>query len=174
MRTRSVGWGLLAGALGGAIGTVVLNLFQQLSIESSRAVEHHPEKPNSVTAQQQDLLKTFEKAHTRTSQSFASAVGRPLTDEQGKAAAPAAEFGFGIVCAAVYGALAEYIPPITAGFGSLYGASLFVGAAEAVLPAIGFIPPPSDRTAVQHAGGLSGNIVYGVCTEAVRRALRGR
>ena len=131
-----------------------------------------PATQASVTGQQEQLLKSFEQAHTRTAVDLANTAGKPLSAAQRREAAPVTEFAFGIACAAVYGAVAEYLPAATTGFGGVYGAVLFTGASEIVLPAIGYVAPPSGRTFVQHAGGLSGNVVYGICTEAVRRLLR--
>jgi putative membrane protein len=172
-RRKSILRGGLAGALGGALGTVVLNVFQTASLEGTRAAEKGLGRDTTTARQQEQLLGTFKNAHMQAAGDVAAVAGVTLHTEQKEKAAPVVEFAFGIGCAAVYGALAEYLPFLTAGYGSLYGGSLFVGAAEAVLPALHYVPPVTGRTAVQHAGGLSGNIVYGVCTEAVRRWMRG-
>ncbi len=103
---------------------------------------------------------------------MAGAAGVTLSPSQKAKAAPVTEYVFGIVCGGVYGMIAEYVPLATAGFGTTYGAVLFTGASEVVLPALGMVPLPQDRTPVQHLGGLSGNIVYGAVTEGVRRLLR--
>ena len=49
------------------------------------------------------------------------------------------EFAFGVFCAALYGASAEYISALTTGFGNTYSAVLFTGASGIVLPAIRFV-----------------------------------
>lgn len=164
--------GFLAGAVGGAIGTVVLNLFQTASLKGTSLAEDRLSNSKRFTAQQQQLLKSFEKAHTQTAQAVAHAVGTSIPRSQRDNAALATEFAFGILCAGVYGALAESLPVVTAGFGSVYGATLFAGASEVVLPAINLVPSPTRRTPTQHLGGLAGNVVYGLTTEAVRRLLR--
>ncbi len=164
---------MLAGAVGGALGTAVLTVFQKGSLEGTRLAEDHTATHHKYTKQQSELSRSFEQAHVKAVESLAEAVGTELPPEHRKAAAPAMEFAFGIVCAALYGAAAEYLPVVTAGFGGVYGAVLFAGASEVVLPAIGFVAPPQNRTPVQHVGGLSGNVVYGVVTEVVRRSLRG-
>lgn len=164
--------GLFAGAIGGAVGTLVLNTFQTASLKGTKAIENKLPGSNTYTDQQTNLLKQFDKAHAKTAKVAADAAGQHLTPGQSKQAVPLVEFAFGIVCGAVYGALAEYVPSVTSGFGTTYGAALFTGASEVVLPALGWVPQPAERTPVQHLGGLSGNVVYGAVTEATRRLLR--
>ena len=167
---RSLLKGALAGAIGGALGTVVLNLVQSGSLEGTRKVEDLTGTGHQYSEEQKQLLGMYEQAHVAT----AEAAGAKVPAEKRQPVAMGVEFAFGIVCAAVYGAMAEYVSAVTLGFGGVYGAALFAGASEVVLPAIRFVPSPADRTAVQHVGGLTGNVVYGVVTEATRRLLRPR
>lgn len=165
---RSMVKGALAGALGGVLGTIVLNLVQKGSLEGTRKAEDLAKTDHRYTEEQEQLLGMFEKAHVKT----AEAMGTSVPADKREPVSMGVEFAFGVICAAAYGALAEYLPPVTVGFGSVYGAVLFTGASELVLPAIHFVPSPKARTAVQHLGGLSGNVVYGITTEAARRLLR--
>ncbi len=164
--------GALGGALGGAIGTIVLNAFQTSSLKATEALEGKLGIDKTYSKQQKALLKMFEEAHARTADAVAGVAGVNLTRKQRKAGVPVTEFAFGILCAGMYGALAEYLPAVTAGAGTVYGAALFTGASIVVLPAIGYVPSPQDRTPVQHVGGLAGNILYGAVTERVRRLFR--
>ena len=171
-KSRSVTMGFLAGALGGAIGTVVLNAFQTSSLKATEALEKKLDAAKTYSEQQKSLLAMFEKAHTRTAEAVTNAAGVNLTRKQQKVAASVTEFAFGIVCASVYAAFAEYLAAVTAGAGTMYGATLFAGASIVVLPLIGYVPTPQDCTPVQHFGGLVGNMAYGAVTEKVRRILR--
>ena len=171
-KSRSALKGFMAGAIGGALGTLVLNVFQKASLEGTRVAEKKIAGTTKYTQQQEKLLENFEKAHNETAEEAARAVGIDFSAEQHPRAAMITEFAFGILCAGVYGALAEFVPSVTAGFGTVYGSVLFAGASEVVLPAIGFVPSPAARTPVQHVGGWSGNVVYGASTEGVRRLLR--
>ena len=45
MSRKSLLLGAMAGALGGAIGTLVLNVFQKASVETTRALEANPGDP---------------------------------------------------------------------------------------------------------------------------------
>lgn len=170
--SKNLGKGFLAGAIGGAFGTAILTAFQVGSLEGTRVVEERVSGDTKYTDEQEQLLQGFEKAHTKTAEVVAGAVGAKLSSGQKKHAAPVVEFAFGILCGGIYGALAEVLPQVTAGFGTIYGAVLFTGASEVVLPALGWVPPVDARTPVQHLGGLAGNVVYGACTEAGRRLSR--
>ena len=111
---RSLALGFLAGALGGAVGTIVLNVFQTSSLKATQAAESKFDLNSSYGEQQEALLGMFEEAHTRTADVVAGAVGLDLTRKQRRAAAPITEFAFGILCAGAYGAVAEYLPAVTA------------------------------------------------------------
>lgn len=161
--------GSFAGAVGGALGTFVLNLVQKASLEGTRKVENVVPDKHKYTGQQERLLDVFGQAHVATAQ----ALGVRVHPGDREKTAATVEFAFGILCGALYGALAEYQPAVTSGVGSVYGAVLFTGASEIILPVIGFVPSPADRTPIQHVGGLAGNVVYGITTETVRRRLRG-
>ncbi len=168
--TRSAAKGFLAGAIGGAVGTLVMTVFQKGSLEGTRAAEKKIGRGKRYTREQEHLLKGFEKAHVRTAEALGVRV--PLGRKEWTATL--VEFGFGMVCGGVYGAMAEYVPSVRAGFGAAYGATLFSGASEIVLPALEWVATPQDRTVVQHVGGLAGNVVYGAVTEGVRLGVRRR
>lgn len=170
----SVGKGFVAGVIGGLVGTAVLTVFQKASLEGTRALEDSLGNGKKYTREQEQLLKGFEKAHTKTAEVAAGAAGLRLSRQAKKAAPMAVEFAFGALCGGVYAALVELAPQAAAGFGTVYGAALFAGASEVVLPALGWVNSPADRTPVQHLGGLSGNVVYGAVTEATRRVLRSK
>lgn len=171
-KRRNALLGFLAGAAGGAVGTVALTVFQTATLKGTEVLEQNTDLSYRYSREQRGLQRMFEKAHMQTADAVATAAGTSLSFRQKEIAAPVTEFAFGILCAGVYGAAAEYVPGITAGYGTLFGATLFGGASELVLPAIGFVPPPKERTAVHHLGGLAGNVVYGAVTEAMRRLLR--
>ena len=170
--SKSIPKGLLAGLVGGAVGTLVLNLFQTASLKGTAVAEKQIGNGGKYTREQEGLLQGYEKAHTITAVQVAGAAGIRLSGKQQHNSPQLVEYAFGALCGGIYGALAEVLPEVTAGFGTVYGATLFTGASEIVIPALGWIDPPGKRTPVQHLGGLAGNVVYGATTEAVRRLLR--
>ena len=170
--STSIPKGLLAGLIGGALGTLVLNLFQTVALKGTQVAEKQIGNGGNYTKEQEGLLKGYERAHTIAAIQVAGAAGIRLSRRQRLRSPQIVEYAFGTMCGGVYGALAEVLPEVTAGFGTIFGATLFTGASEIVIPALGWIDPPGKRTPVQHLGGLAGNIVYGATTEAIRRLLR--
>ncbi len=170
--SESIAKGFLAGLVGGIVGTAVLTVFQLASLKATRLAEDQIGTGEKYTREQEGLLKGFERAHTITAEKLANAAGVNLSRKQRRNSPMVVEFAFGTLCAGIYGSLAEVIPAITAGAGTVYGATLFTGASEIVLPALGWVDAPAKRTPVQHLGGLAGNVIYGAATEAVRRLLR--
>ena len=129
-KSRSALKGFMAGAVGGALGTLVLNVFQRASLEGTRVAEKELAGNTKYTEQQEQLLQTFEKAHNETAEGAARAVGVGFSAKQHPGTAITTEFAFGILCAGIYGALAEFVPSVTAGFGTVYGSVLFAERAK--------------------------------------------
>ena len=99
-------------------------------------------------------------------------LGRRLNSREKRLAGPAVHYLFGAGAGAVYGALVDRRPEWRGGlrFGeTVWLASDFLG-----LPLLG-LAPPQWRTPVEvHLRGAASHVPYGVATEAVRGALRGR
>lgn len=72
---------------------------------------------------------------------------------------------------ALYGLLAETFPPLRAGAGTLFGATLYVGAHGIAVPALGLAPSPAKHRVAQEAPELAAHLVYGLATETIRRVL---
>ncbi|GAC1365260.1 MAG: hypothetical protein NVSMB3_13830 [Acidobacteriaceae bacterium] len=171
-RGASAWKGFVAGAIGGAVATAALDVFQRLSLEGTRKGEDLAGGPHIYTGQQEEQLALYEYAHAEVAERVAKTASLRLSASQQKALAPVVHYGFGALCGGVYGLLAEIWPGVTAGFGTAFGGSLFVSASEAVLPAMGLMPAPSDTPPLLHAGGWAAHAVYGAGTEAVRRVVR--
>ena len=73
---------------------------------------------------------------------------------------------------AVYGAAAEFSSEITSGAGLPFGALIWLGADEGVVPLLGLSKSPTEYPLSIHAYALASHLVYGLTTEAVRRAVR--
>ncbi len=171
--SRASAWkGFAAGAAGGLLATVVMDAFQKASIESTRATEKAAGSGQRLTEEQEQQLGNYEKAHSQVVDRVADAAGASLTASQKKVAAPATHYIFGALAGGVYGLLAEYWKPATFGFGTAFGASLYLGASEAVLPSLDLLPTPAETPAFLHVGGLLAHAVYGASTEGVRLLVR--
>ena len=81
-------------------------------------------------------------------------------------------FIFGGATGAVYGAIAEVAPIVTAGYGSAFGFVLQFFTHESLVPAAGLDVPPWKQPLREHTSEFFTHILYGVATEAVRRYLR--
>ena len=71
---------------------------------------------------------------------------------------------------ALYGALSEYTGKVRAGAGTAFGVTLFAGADELALPALGLAEWESAPSS--HIYGLTSHIVYALSSQLMRRALR--
>lgn len=147
-RQRSVVKGALAGLMGGLAGAGAKLVAE--GIFPPRTVGQTP--PSVVLAEQ--------------------VAGRPLDSTEKKLALESIHWAFGAVAGAVYGAMVEYEPSLGAWKGAAFGIALNKMTHESLFPKMGLSvdtkgQPPRDRISewVSHA-------VYGVVTDAVRRAAR--
>jgi putative membrane protein len=101
-----------------------------------------------------------------------SVAGITLSKEQKKTAGPVVYYVFGAAMGALYGALMEHKHGFSAADGAVWGAALFVGADEVVVPALGLSEPPTKYPLALHASALTAHLVYGLTTEVVRRKTR--
>lgn len=165
--------GFVAGTVGGLVATFGMDLFQKIALEGTRKAEDVAGSGHPLTRQQEAQLGRYEQAHIETADRLAGAIADGgLSTSQQKVAAPAMHYAFGALCGGVYGLLAEYWRPVTFGYGTAFGVSLFAGASEAVLPALNLLPTPAETPALLHGGGLAAHAVYGAGTEGMRRLIR--
>ena len=165
--------GFLAGALGGLLGTLALDLFKQALEKSTRTAADAAGRAPTLAGQQARQTVNYHQAHAQTARALTrAATGEDLTPHQRAVATPLTHYAFGALCAGVYGILAEYHPVLTAGHGTAFGASLFVATNESVLPALGLLPPSTETPAILHAEGLASHALYGAVAETTRALIR--
>jgi hypothetical protein len=173
---RSAWKGLLAGAAGGLVGTIVMTQFQngwQKTAEKRRFGDIR-------NGQTRSRARTSEEKEDRTMKAagkLARATGRELTHEQSKQASPWVHYGFGTAMGALYGMAMETSPRAVRAqripfFGSLFGSALFLGADEMAVPALELAEASESPTS--HLYGWASHLVYGLTTEFVRRRVRSR
>lgn len=150
--------GLLAGAVGGLVGTAVMTgaqLALQRVLPGGQAGGGGPNPTEEVA------------------DAVARAVHRrPLGPRARAAGGNVVHFAFGTTMGAVYGLAAELLPAVTRGGGLGFGTALMIAADEVALPALRLAPPPHRAPLAAHAMGLGAHLVYGGASEAVRRAVR--
>jgi hypothetical protein len=100
-------------------------------------------------------------------------AGRDLTEDEKKVAGPLVHYAFGTSMGVLYALIAEYVPEVKAGQGTVFGTGLWLGADEAALPALGLAPPITETPPQKLVGSLVGHLLYGFVTEEMRRVVRG-
>jgi putative membrane protein len=99
-------------------------------------------------------------------------AGRSLSKKEQSIAENGIHYFFGGATGAVYGAAAEFVPVVTAGYGAAFGVVLQLLTHETLVPAAGLDKPAPQQPAREHLSEMFTHILYGVSTEAVRRVLR--
>jgi putative membrane protein len=175
--------GLVAGSLAGLVASAVMNEFQGLwsklaegEKRSHGAQSRQRGGPDSgIGRQLQELGKDNPDDTAPMRVANAVAVGlsnRELTPSEKETSGTALHYAFGISTGALYGVGAEFMPMITAGWGVPFGISVWLGADEGVVPALGLSKSPKEYPLSVHAYSLASHAVYGLTTELVRRAIR--
>jgi uncharacterized membrane protein YagU involved in acid resistance len=153
MRQSSTWKGAVAGALGGFVGSWVMNEFQGVwsGAEKRKESEEEPATVKTVVA--------FEQG----------ALDRQPSESDKKTGSQVVHYGFGTAVGLVYGALAAKAPKVRSGAGMLFATSVWLGADEIAVPALKLGPSPKDTPVSKHIFGLASHLVYGLAMEGVRR-----
>jgi putative membrane protein len=98
-------------------------------------------------------------------------VGYKLPEHLEARAGSIVHYAFGASVGALYGALAEVVPRVTAFGWSPFGVAVWLGAHVVTVPALGLAEPPTRQPARLETKEVGLHAVYGVTTELVRRLL---
>ena len=156
--------GMAAGIVGGLVASYVMGEFQNLW------AHYAAEKKRKG-----DAKKTRKKEPTTVKAASAISEGvfaHKLTKAEKDIAGPAVHYAMGATSGAIYGAVAELVPTVTSGAGLPFGAMVWLAADDITLPAVGLAKWPTAYPLSTHAYALASHLVYGITTEAVRRAVR--
>lgn len=157
--------GLAAGVAGGLLSAWIMNQYQAVWNKAGEAMQDKQQKESERGEESEDATM---KAADRVAR---ATLRRGLSKDEKKKAGPVVHYAFGAAMGGLYGLAAEYLPAARLGFGTLFGAALFLGADEIAIPAFGFSGPATEAPLSSHLYGLSAHLVYGAGTEAVRRLL---
>jgi putative membrane protein len=162
------GWkGLVAGVAGGLAASFVMEKFQAVWATMAKNYEKKTDKAAHRSR------KEKEPATIRAASSISEGLFRhKLTKYEKRVAGPAVHYAMGATSGAIYGVAAEVFPPVTTGSGAPFGAAVWLIADDMTLPAIGLAKWPTKYPASTHLYALASHVVYGLVTEAVRRAVR--
>jgi uncharacterized membrane protein YagU involved in acid resistance len=156
-RRKSKPWrGLVAGAVAGLAASFLMGPVHALAQKVSPPKKKQREDPTEETAQ-----AVSEKV-----------LGHKLTRSEKKTAGPVVHYLFGTAVGAMYGVVAETIPAVRTGYGSLFGTAVWLGAHVLVVPALGLAEPVTKSPLTQEAGEFGAHLVYGTVSEGLRRAVR--
>jgi putative membrane protein len=147
-RERSILKGAMAGMIGGLAGAGAKVLAEKL----------FPPRVQGQTPPPVVLVEQF--------------AGHPLPPTQQQAAMHSIHWGFGAAAGAVYGALVEMEPSIGAWKGAAFGLTLNKLTHESILPGLGLSAAKEDQPTQERISEWVTHAVYGIFTEAVRRAVR--
>jgi putative membrane protein len=164
--------GLLAGAVGGVVGTWAMNQAQRVW---TRAAGGQPPESAGGKHDARDWQERQEGRNSNelAAQAVARAVrDRPLSRRELQVWAPAIHFAFGAAVGALYGWIVEKRGRNAGGSGIELGTSLWLAADEIAMPALDLSRPTTERPFELHAQSLASHLVYGLTTEMVRRRVR--
>lgn len=171
-RGRNIGKGALAGLVGGLAATWAMShaqawWSQQLAGgEPQSAAGRHDARDWQERTEGQNANELVAQAVAERT------IDRPLHQNELGVAAAGVHYAFGASMGALYGALTEVAPGVTAGTGLGYGAFVWGSADEIALPLVGLSRPTTERPLDAHAQSLAAHVVYGVTLEVVRRGVR--
>jgi putative membrane protein len=162
--------GVIAGGIGGLVGTWAMNEAQRLW---TRAVDG--DAPESA-AGRHDARDWQERTEHQNSNELAAQalagyiLGRRLTRQELRVAAPLVHYSFGAVVGAIYGAYAERRQADGSGRG--FGMAVWLAADEIAMPLFGLSDSTARRPLEMHLQSLVAHLVYGTATEVTRRSVR--
>jgi hypothetical protein len=156
--------GIAAGVAGGLFASWVMNVLME------RGNDRRDEE-RSQAGHGQELK---EDATMKTADAIVSKVtgGRHLSFEERRPGGPFVHYAFGAIMGGFYGALAEYSPATTAGFGTAFSGVLFAGADLVAAPVLKLSDSTAEVPASTMITPFAARLVYGVATEGVRRLVR--
>jgi putative membrane protein len=175
--TKSLGAGLIAGAIGGLVASWVMNVFME---QAGPKIQQVTQKVDDSASNQQASSQSEssdkepkEDATMKAADAVFSTItgGRHLSMEGKQKGGPIVHYAFGALMGAIYGVGAEYSSMVSAGFGTAFAGALFAGADLWAVPTL-HLSGSSEASVSSLATPFSAHIVYGVTTEAVRRTVR--
>lgn len=156
MTARPVIVSLMSGLLGGLLGAGVMSAAHALL-----AGDQPPSDPSAAQG---------EDATVKVGDTLSRIVrGRPLSEEEKPAAGEVVHYGFGASMGATYGIAAAVAPVVTVGWGTGFGAAVWLGAHAIVVPALGLAPSPLRQPIRKEGLELVLHLLFGLTVDLVRR-----
>lgn len=179
MNTRTTA--LLAGAIGGLVGTAAMATAGQLWSRIDRTggpTATHRRRAHSGVGRNRFAQSEPRSHENRITPSEVIARHVPGVDspQSRRFVGSLVHYGFGAAAGLAYAAALQKAPPsarrwLTSGRGLLYGTIVWLLADEIGLPMTGLAPTPRQTPARLHAYALAGHLAYGLALEQTRRAI---
>ena len=147
-RRPSLCKGLLAGAIGGLAGGLI----------KAAAESIYPPRVYGQTSPPVLLAERI--------------AGLSLSPREQKLVETCVHFAFSAGVGALYGAIAEYSPKVTAADGAAFGLALLAATHESALPALDLTEPPQRQAGQEQGSELLTHLVFGLTVEQLRRRIR--
>lgn len=170
--------GMIAGLAGGLLASWTMNQFQAAwtrlaeGAEKSHGAQSMQPSDGSTGDQRRDVQEQ-DDATVETAKVISRGVfGHELQESEKEPAGTAVHYAFGTAGGALYGALAEVSPQVTAAGGLPFGAAFWLMADEISVPLLGLAKGPTAYPVSTHVYSLASHLVYGVTAELGRRAVR--
>lgn len=151
--------GIVAGAVGGLVASFVMTKYQELTSSLTESGGQSGEKSEPATVKAAEAISE-------------NVFGHKLTKSEKQPSGEAMHYLMGGVSGAIYGATAEMTGSATTVGGLPFGSAVWAIADEIVVPALGFSKSPLKHPLSTHAYALTSHWVYGLTSEAVRKAVR--
>ena len=170
--------GVIAGLAAGLVASWTMNQFQAAwtwmagGAEKSHGAQSMQPSEGSKGDQSQDATEQDDATVETAKVISRNVFGHELKESEKEPAGTAVHYAFGAASGAVYGALAEVSPQVTAGAGIPFGAAFWLIADEVTVPLLGLSKGPTEYPVSTHAYALASHLVYGATAEFTRRALR--
>lgn len=162
--------GLIAGIIGGLAGTWAMSETQRAW---TRVVDRDVPESAGGKHDARDWQERSERQNSNELAAQALAgylVGRSLTRDELRIAAPLMHYLFGAALGAVYGVYAER--QHAQRFGAAFGTTVWLGADEIAMPLLGLSDSTMRRPLEMHLQSLMAHLVFGAATEVTRRSLQ--
>jgi hypothetical protein len=166
--------GILAGAIGGLVGTWAMSEAQR---SWTHAVDGHAPTPESA-AGKHDARDWQERSEGQNSNEIAAqavatnTIGRRLDRSELAVGAALTHYLFGCAVGALYGAYAERRGRDAKGIG--FGLAVWLLADEIGMPVLGLSDSTLRRPLEKHLQSITAHIVFGTTAESARAAIRRR
>lgn len=175
--------GFFAGLIGGVVAAIAMNQFQKaLSVELTGEKRSHgaqslqkgaPHHGAGRMLEERGLESEDDDSAERLAQTVSVGLfEHALTESEKDKAGTAFHYGYSVFMAAIYGTAAEIWPTVTVGRGMPYGALIWVGADEIVVPALGLSKSAGKYSPAILTAALLSHLVYGLTAEVVRSKVR--